>query len=116
MKTFTDTWKNAYAVDGTFSQNVVVAAEYATTKLKDKEQFELVVENEYDDDKSIKNSSSLEDVEYKSTDKKGNKSVSRAKVTEVWKFFGRTNRQNTTSYKWEVRLVNDIVDSWKELE
>ena len=49
-------------------------------------------------------------------DKKGNKSVSRAKVTEVWKFFGRTNRQNTTSYKWEVRLVNDIVDSWKELE
>ena len=49
-------------------------------------------------------------------DKKGNKSVSRAKVTEIWKFFGRTNRQNTTSYKWEVRLVNDIVDSWKELE
>ena len=49
-------------------------------------------------------------------DKKGNKSVSRTKVTEVWKFFGRTNRQNTTSYKWEVRLVNDIVDSWKELE
>ena len=49
-------------------------------------------------------------------DKKGNKSVSRTKVTEVWKFFGRTNRQNTTSYKWEVRLVNDIVDSLKELE
>ena len=49
-------------------------------------------------------------------DKKGNKSVSRTKVTEVWKFFGRINRQNTTSYKWEVRLVNDIVDSWKELE
>ena len=49
-------------------------------------------------------------------DKKGNKSVSRTKVTEVWKYFGRINRQNTTSYKWEVRLVNDIVDSWKELE
>ena len=49
-------------------------------------------------------------------DKKGNKSVSRTKVTEVWKFFGRINRQSTTSYKWEVRLENDIVEGWKELE
>ena len=49
-------------------------------------------------------------------DKKGNKSVSRTKVTEVWKFFGRINRQSTTSYKWEVRLENDTVEGWKELE
>jgi len=48
--------------------------------------------------------------------KKGDKSVSRTKVTEVWKYFGRYTRQKTISYKWEVRLVNDIVDSWKELE
>ena len=48
--------------------------------------------------------------------KKGDKSVSRTKVTEVWKYFGRFTRQKTISYKWEVRLVNDIVDSWKELE
>ena len=54
-----------------------------TTKLKDKEQFELVVENEYDDDKSIKNSSSLEDVEYKSTDKKGNKYLVNAKFGKI---------------------------------
>ena len=26
------------------------------------------------------------------------------------------DRQKTTSYKWEVRLVDDIVDSWEELE
>ena len=54
-----------------------------TTKLKDKEQFELVVENEYDDDKSNKNSSSLEDVEYKSTDKKGNKYLVNAKFGKI---------------------------------
>tara|TARA_Y100001970_G_C14235819_1_gene861707 strand:+ start:292 stop:912 length:621 start_codon:yes stop_codon:yes gene_type:complete len=54
-----------------------------TTKLKDKEQFELVVENEYDDGKSTKNSSSLEDVEYKSTDKKGNKYLVNAKFGKI---------------------------------
>ena len=54
-----------------------------TTKLKNKEQFELVVENEYDDGKSNKNSSSLEDVEYKSTDKKGNKYLVNAKFGKI---------------------------------
>ena len=49
-------------------------------------------------------------------EKKGNKNVSRTKVTEVWKYFGRINRQKKVSYRWEVRLVNDIVEGWKELE
>jgi len=42
--------------------------------------------------------------------------ISRNKVKLRWYYEGRETRQGTTVYKHEVRLENDIVEGWKELE
>jgi len=42
--------------------------------------------------------------------------ISRNKVKLRWYYGSRETRQGTTAYKHEVRLENDIVEGWKELE
>jgi len=42
--------------------------------------------------------------------------ISRNKVKLRWYYGGRATRQATTAYRYEVRLENDIVEGWKELE
>ena len=42
--------------------------------------------------------------------------ISREKTKLKWYFGSRTTQQGTTVYKHEVRLENDIVEGWKELE
>jgi len=50
------------------------------------------------------------------TAKDEKKNVSKGKTKLKWYFGGRTTRQGTTAYKYEVRLENDLVVGWKELE
>ena len=42
--------------------------------------------------------------------------VSKDKIKLKWYFGARKTRQGTTAYKHEVRLENDLVVGWKELE
>ena len=42
--------------------------------------------------------------------------ISREKTKLKWSFGSRTTKQGTIVYKHEVRLENDIVEGWKELE
>jgi len=42
--------------------------------------------------------------------------VSKNKIKLKWYYGSRTTRQGTIVYKYEVRLENDIVEGWKELE
>jgi len=42
--------------------------------------------------------------------------VSKSGTKLKWYYGGRTTRQRTTAYRLEVRLENDLVVSWKELE
>ena len=42
--------------------------------------------------------------------------ISKDKVKLKWYFGARQTRQNTTVYKHEVRLENDLVVGWRELE
>jgi len=42
--------------------------------------------------------------------------VSRNKTKLRWYYKGRVTRQATTVYKYEVKLENDLVEGWKELE
>jgi len=42
--------------------------------------------------------------------------VSKDKVKLKWYFGARQTRQKTTAYKYEVRLENDLVVGWRELE
>ena len=42
--------------------------------------------------------------------------VSRDKTKLRWYYGGRVTRQATTVYKYEVKLENDLVEGWKELE
>jgi len=44
------------------------------------------------------------------------KNISREKTKLKWYYGGRETRQGTISYKYEVRLENDIVEGWSELE
>ena len=44
------------------------------------------------------------------------KEVSKKGIKLKWYFGGRTTRQGTTAYQYEVRLENDLVVGWKELE
>ena len=43
------------------------------------------------------------------------KNVSKGKTKLKWYFGGRTTRQGKTTYKYEVRLENDLVVGWREL-
>ena len=42
--------------------------------------------------------------------------ISRNKVKLKWYYKGRQTRQGTISYQYEVRIENDIIEGWKELE
>jgi len=42
--------------------------------------------------------------------------VTKDKIKLKWYYGGRTTRQGTIVYKCEVRLENDIVEGWKDLE
>ena len=42
--------------------------------------------------------------------------ISKDKIKLKWYFGARITRQKTTKYKHEVRLENDLVVGWKELE
>ena len=44
------------------------------------------------------------------------KNVSKSGTKLKWFCGGRTTRQRTTTYKHEVKLENDMVVGWKDLE
>ena len=44
------------------------------------------------------------------------KNVSKSGTKLKWFYGGRSTRQRTTTYKHEVKLENDMVVGWKDLE